>query len=60
MPLTTRVNSTRYPYYAYMQGYWTAVGLDTHLDMTVTVSDLKRMADYDLCHPERPRRVLYL
>ncbi len=42
------VNSSRYPYYSYMKSYWTAAGLDTHLDMMVTVSDLKRLADYDL------------
>ena len=43
------VNSTRYPNYAYMQSYWTSVGLDTKLDTTVTVSDLRHMGDYDLC-----------
>ena len=43
------VNSSRYPNYAYMQNYWTSVGLDTKLDTTVTVSDLRRMGDYDLC-----------
>ncbi len=42
------VNSNRYPYYSYMKDYWSGYGLDTHLDMMVTVSDLKRMADYDL------------
>ena len=42
------VNSNRYPYYSYMKDYWSGFGLDTHLDMMVTVSDLKRMADYDL------------
>jgi len=42
------VNSNRYPYYSYMKDYWNGFGLDTHLDMMVTVSDLKRMADYDL------------
>lgn len=42
------VNSNRYPYYSYMKEYWNGFGLDTHLDMMVTVSDLKRMADYDL------------
>ena len=42
------VNSNRYPYYSYMKDYWNGSGLDTHLDMMVTVSDLKRMADYDL------------
>ena len=42
------VNSNRYPYYSYMKDYWNGSGLDTHLDMMVTVSDLKRMTDYDL------------
>lgn len=43
------INSTRYPYYAYMQSYWDSVGLQTDLDTTVTVSDLRRMGRYDLC-----------
>lgn len=43
------VNSTRYPYYAYMQSYWNSVGLHTDLDTTVTLSDLRRMGSYDLC-----------
>lgn len=43
------VNSTRYPYYAYMQTYWNSVGLNTDLDTTVTLSDLRRMGSYDLC-----------
>lgn len=43
------INSTRYPYYAYMQTYWNSVGLQTDLDTTVTVSDLRRMGRYDLC-----------
>lgn len=43
------VNSTRYPYYAYMQSYWNSVGLQTDLDTTVTLSDLRRMGSYDLC-----------
>ena len=43
------VNSARYPYYAYMQSYWDAVGLQTTLDTTVTVADLRRMGSYDLC-----------
>ena len=43
------INSTRYPYYAYMQTYWDSVGLQTDLDTTVTVSDLRRMGHYDLC-----------
>lgn len=43
------VNSSRYPYYSYMKGFWTAMGLHTRIDPTVTVSDLKRMNDYGLC-----------
>ena len=43
------VNSTCYPYYAYMQSYWNSVGLHTDLDTTVTLSDLRRMGSYDLC-----------
>lgn len=43
------VNSTRYPNYAYMQSYWTSLGLDTRLDTRVTVADLRHMGDYDLC-----------
>lgn len=42
------VNSTRYPYYAYMQKYWTALGLDTVLDTEVTVSDLRKMGKDEL------------
>ena len=43
------VNSSRYPYYSYMKGFWSALGMDTRLDTTVTVSDLKKMGQYDLC-----------
>ena len=43
------VNSSRYPNYAYMKSYWDSVGLDTRLNTSVTVSDLRRMGDYDLC-----------
>ncbi len=43
------VNSSRYPYYSYMKGFWSALGLDTRLDTTVTISDLKKMGQYDLC-----------
>lgn len=42
------VNSSRYPYYTYMQDYWNSVGLQTEMDTTVTLSDLRRMDDYDL------------
>ena len=43
------VNSSRYPYYSYMKEYWSAAGLETNLDQNVTVSDLRGMAQYDLC-----------
>ena len=43
------MNSSRYPYYSYMKGFWTAMGLNTRIDTTVTVSDLRRMDRYDLC-----------
>lgn len=43
------INSTRYPYYAYMQTYWDSVGLQTSLNTAVTVSDLRKMGNYDLC-----------
>ena len=43
------VNSSRYPYYSYMKGFWTAMGLDTKINIHVTVADLKKMSDYDVC-----------
>lgn len=43
------INSSRYPYYAYMRDYWNSVGLHTRLNMMVTVSDLRRMGEHDLC-----------
>ena len=43
------INSSRYPYYSYMKGFWTAMGLHTRIDTTVTVSDLRKMNDYGLC-----------
>ena len=43
------VNSSRYPYYSYMKGFWTAMGLNTRIDTNVTVADLRRMDRYDLC-----------
>lgn len=43
------INSTRYPYYAYMQAFWTTLGFTTQLDTEVTVNDLRHMDDYDLC-----------
>ena len=48
MLLIMASTATASPYYSYMKDYWNGYGLDTHLDMMVTVSDLKRMADYDL------------
>ena len=42
------VNSSRYPYYSYMKGFWTAMGLNTRIDTMVTVADLRRMDRYDL------------
>ena len=43
------INSNRYPYYAYMQAFWTSIGMPTRIDTNVTVSDLRRMDQYDLC-----------
>ena len=43
------INSSRYPYYSYMKNFWTAMGLDTKLDINVTVANLKKMDQYDLC-----------
>ena len=43
------VNSSRYPYYSYMKGFWTAMGLNTRIDTMVTVADLRRRDRYDLC-----------
>lgn len=43
------VNSSRYPYYAYMQAFWTTMGLTTTLNTSVTVADLRGMDKYDLC-----------
>ena len=43
------VNSSRYPYYSYMKGFWTALGLTTRIDTKVTVSNLRWMDRYDLC-----------
>lgn len=43
------VNSSRYPYYTYMKSFWSAMGLETRLDTTVTIADLKKMDRYDLC-----------
>ena len=43
------VNSSRYPYYSYMKSFWTAMGLRTRLDTSVTISDLRRMGNYQLC-----------
>lgn len=43
------VNSSRYPYYSYMKGFWTAMGLHTRIDTSVTVSDLRHMGNYEVC-----------
>lgn len=41
-------DSSRYPYYKYMQTYWKTRGLDTKLNTQVTVSSLRKLADSDL------------
>ena len=41
-------DSSRYPYYKYMQTYWKARGLDTKLNTQVTVSSLRKMGSSDL------------
>ena len=43
------VNSTRFPYYAYMQGFWEGMGLRMTMNTHVTLADLRRMDRYDLC-----------
>lgn len=43
------ISSSRYPYYAYMQAFWTTRGLTTKLNTNVTVLDLRMMYNYDLC-----------
>ena len=43
------VNSSRFPYYSYMQGFWEGMGLRTTMNTRVTLSDLRRMNKYDLC-----------
>lgn len=43
------VNSSRYPNYLVMQENWTKWGLNTTLDTSVTLQDLKQMDDYDIC-----------
>ena len=42
------INSSRYPYYSYMKGFWSAMGLETKINTAVTVADLKKMGDNDL------------
>ncbi len=42
-------NSSRYPYYLYMQQVWNEAGLATYMNTRVTLSDLKHMDRYDLC-----------
>ena len=43
------VNSSRFPYFSYMQGFWEGMGLRTTMNTRVTLSDLRRMNKYDLC-----------
>lgn len=43
------VNSSRYPYYSYMKGFWTSMGLNTRIDTSVTIADLRQMDQYSLC-----------
>ena len=43
------MNSSRFPYYSYMQGFWEGMGLRTTMNTRVTLSDLRRMNKYDLC-----------
>ena len=42
------INSSRFPYYAYMQGFWSALGLETKINIHVTVADLKKMGSYNV------------
>ena len=42
------VNSSRFPYYSYMQGFWSALGLETKINIHVTVADLKKMGNYNV------------
>ena len=42
------INSSRFPYYAYMQGFWSALGLETKINIHVTVADLKKMGNYNV------------
>ena len=43
------VNSSRFPYYSYMQGFWEGMGIRTTMNTKVTLADLRRMDRYDLC-----------
>ena len=43
------VNSTRFPYYSYMSGFWEGMGMKTTMNTHVTLADLRRMDRYDLC-----------
>lgn len=43
------VNSTRFPYYSYMRGFWEGMGMRTTMNTRVTLADLRRMDRYDLC-----------
>ena len=42
------INSSRFPYYSYMQGFWSALGLETKINIHVTVADLKKMGNYNV------------
>ena len=42
------INSSRFPYYSYMQGFWSALGLETKINIHVTVADLKKMGSYNV------------
>lgn len=43
------MNSSRFPYYSYMQGFWEGMGIRTTMNTRVTLADLRRMDRYDLC-----------
>lgn len=42
------INSSRFPYYSYMQGFWSALGLETKINIHVTVADLKKMGNFNV------------
>ncbi|MDD3219256.1 MAG: S-layer homology domain-containing protein [Lachnospiraceae bacterium] len=43
------VNSSRYPNYTTMESQWENKGLNTTLDTDVTVNELKKIDNYDVC-----------